>query len=351
MSRPGRRRDLGICASAAQNGPVPRKEPQGGAANRRVGGRSTDRWRSRGPGRFGGPGLGVAIDLVLGEPPLQPHPIAVLGSALRWLEDRWWADDRARGVLHAAAGTAIGAAAGAAVRSTVLATYVATAGRALDEAAIEVETALLAGDLDRARDRLPALVGRDPSDLDENEIARAVIESVAENTVDAVVAPAFWAVLAGAPGALGYRAVNTLDAMVGHRSERYERFGWASARLDDVANWVPARIAAALVIVARPTAAGAVVRAVRCDAGGHPSPNGGVIEAAFAAALDRRLGGVSRYGDRTEHRPTLGDGAPVTPADIAAARRLAHHVDLMVAGLLVGVELVTRLTGDRSRAR
>src|SRR5699024_5522487 len=142
---------------------------------------------------------------ILGERPLEPHPVALFGSAMAHLENRWWADDRARGLLHTATGLSIGAGAGRLVRSSTVATYVAVGGRSLDEAAASVATALHAGDLDLARDRLPSLVGRDPRDLDEAEIARAVVESVAENTVDAVVAPVLWAVVAGASGALGYR--------------------------------------------------------------------------------------------------------------------------------------------------
>src|SRR5262249_41107178 len=156
----------------------------------------------------------------------------------------------------------------------------------------------------------------------EKEVARAAVESVAENTVDAVVAPALWAALAGAPGVLAYRAVNTLDAMVGHRSTRYARFGWASARLDDAANWVPARVTAALVAAARPARAAAIASAVRHQAPAHPSPNAGVAEAAFAAALGVRLGGRNAYGDRVELRPALGDGPPPAPADVARAVRL-----------------------------
>ena len=194
-------------------------------------------------------------------------------------------------------GVGLGGFAGVVTRSTALATYVAVAGRALGEAAGQVDEALAAGRLDRARSLLPALVGRDPDGLDEKEVCRAVIESVAENTVDAVVAPALWAAVLGAPGALGQRAVNTMDAMVGHRDDRYLNYGWAAARLDDVVAWVPARVTVGLVMASRPRHAGAVARVVRRDAGRHPSPNSGVAEAAFAAALGLRLGGPSRYGD------------------------------------------------------
>jgi adenosylcobinamide-phosphate synthase len=273
-----------------------------------------------------GAAAGIVLDRRFGEPPLEPHPLVVFGRVMRASEARLWRDDRLAGLVHTAGGVGFGLAAGRVLGSTALATYLAVAGRALDQAAADVERALAADDLDAAREALPALVGRDPSGLDASELARAVVESLAENTVDAVVAPACWAAVAGAPGALGYRAVHTLDAMVGHRSTRYERFGWASARLDDVANFVPARLTAALVAAVRPSSAGAVWRAVRDDAPAHPSPNSGVAEAAYAAALGLRLGGTSRYGERVEERPSLGTGRPAEPADIAAARRLARDV-------------------------
>lgn len=282
---------------------------------------------------------GVVVDLALGEPPLCPHPVAAFGSLMGTVE-RWvYADARPAGVAYTAAGVAAGAASGRLLRSTTAATALAVAGRGLADAAVEVHRALAAGDLDRAREALPALVGRDPSGMDDKEIARAVVESVAENTVDAVVAPTLWAAAAGAPGALAYRAVNTLDSSVGHHSPRYERFGWASARLDDAAGWVPARATALLVAAVRPRRAPAVWRAVRDQAGAHPSPNAGVAEAAFAAALGVRLGGTNDYGHRVEVRPTLGDGPPVTPDDIAGAVRLGRHVSLALAATLAGVAL------------
>ena len=287
-------------------------------------------------GRLWGAALGLAADRVVGEPPARHHPVAAFGRAMQALEARVYVDHRAAGVAHAAAGVLLGGVAGRAVRSTALATWSAVAGRALGEAAAAVGDALDAGDLDRARGLLPTLVGRDPSRLDEKEIARAVVESVAENTVDAVVAPVLWAAAGGATGALAHRAINTMDAMVGHRDVRYERYGWAAARLDDLAAWVPARVTAALVAACRPPLAAEVLRTVRRDARAHPSPNGGVAEAAFAAALGLRLGGESRYGDRVEQRPALGDGRPAEPADIGAAVRLSHDVgSALAASLLV----------------
>lgn len=294
-------------------------------------------------------GAGLLADRVLGELPIDPHPVALFGDAMRRVEDRVWRDERAAGVRYAALGTAIGVGGGLAVRSTAAATFVSTAGRMLGDVATGIGRHLEEGDLDRARAALPALVGRDPSALDEKELARAVVESVAENTVDAVVAPAFWAVVAGAPGAFGHRAVNTMDAMVGHRSARYERFGWASARLDDAANYVPARVTAALVAMCRPGAARDVVRVVRRDAGAHPSPNAGVAEAAFAAALGVRLGGTNRYGDRTEHRAELGDGSPPRAADVRRAVALSRDVTGTLAAVLLAAGAVG--VGRRVRGR
>jgi adenosylcobinamide-phosphate synthase len=304
------------------------------------------------PSRMGRPGaaaLGIVADRVVREPPASVHPVVGFGRAMQALEARLYRDGRSAGVAHALTGVALGALAGRTVRSTAVATWSAVAGRSLGEAATAVGDALTAGDLDRARELLPALVGRDPSQLDAKEVARAVVESVAENTVDAVVAPALWAAFAGAPGALAHRAVNTMDAMVGHRDARYQRYGWAAARLDDAAAWVPARVTAGLVAACRPRTAALVLQTVRRDAPAHPSPNSGVAEAAFAAALGLRLGGESRYGDRIELRPALGTGRPPEAADIGAAVRLSHDVGLTLAALLASADLGARVMRRRRR--
>jgi adenosylcobinamide-phosphate synthase len=287
------------------------------------------------PRRAAATAVGILADAVVGEPRVEPHPLVVLGRGMEAMEAFLWRDRRLPGVVHAAAGAAMGAAGGLLVSSTAAGAYLAVAGRQLGAVAAEVAMALEGGDLERARSLLPALVGRDPSQLDEKEVARAVVESVAENTVDAVVAPALWATVAGAAGALGYRAVNTLDAMVGHRSPRYGRYGWASARLDDAAGWVPARLTAGLVAAVRPRAAGRVWKAVRADAPSHPSPNAGVAEAAFAGALGLRLGGLDRYGGEPRLRPPLGGGRPPEAGDIGRAVALAEDVALGLAALLL----------------
>ena len=282
-----------------------------------------------------GAAAGVMADRLLGEPPMAAHPVAGFGTVMRRVEGQIYRDARDAGAAHAAVGIGLGVVAGAALGSPAAAAYVAVAGRALAGAALDIEGALARGDLAAARAQLPALVGRDPSRLDEPEIVRAVVESVAENTVDAIVAPALWAAAFGAPGVLAYRAVNTLDAMVGYRSERYEQFGWASARLDDVAGLIPARVTAGLVAAVRPRAAARIARTVRHDAQAHPSPNAGIAEAAFAAALGVRLEGTNRYGDRVERRPPLGDGRAPEPEDIRAAVRLSRDVTGALVALLV----------------
>jgi adenosylcobinamide-phosphate synthase len=276
---------------------------------------------------------GLLGDRIAGEPPAAWHPVARFGTVMDRVESVVYDDARAPGALYAIAGAAIGAITGAVARSTALAVGISAAGRELRRAAGRVHQALVAGDLAAARALLPALVGRDPSELDASGVSAAVVESLAENSVDAVVAPALWAFAAGAPGALAYRAVNTMDAMVGHRSARYARFGTWSARADDVANFVPARMTALLVALARAPRASYVLHAVRAHAPAHPSPNAGVAEAAFAGALGVQLGGPLRYGDRVEHRPFLGAGPRPQPADITRAVRLADDVELLlVAG-------------------
>jgi adenosylcobinamide-phosphate synthase len=297
-----------------------------------------------------GAAAGVMADRLLGEPPTVAHPVARFGTVMRGVEGQLYRDARDAGAAHAAVGIGLALAAGAALGSPAAAAYVAVAGRALAGAALDIEAALVCDDLAAARAQLPALVGRDPSCLDEPEIVRAVVESVAENTVDAVVAPALWAAAAGAPGVFAYRAVNTLDAMVGHRSSRYEQFGWASARLDDVAGLIPARITAGLVAAVRPRSAASVARAVRRDAPAHPSPNAGIAEAAFAAALGVRLGGTNTYGDRVEHRPRLGGGRAPRAADIRAAVRLSRDVTGALVALLVAPSVMRWLIRRRRRS-
>jgi len=296
--------------------------------------------RSGASARLAGVAAGLVADGLMGEPPVSWHPVARFGAAMEWADRRWWRDSRATGVVYAASGIGTGVASGALLGrvlspfgSTAGAVALAAGGRSLRKAATDVAAALDQDDLEGAREGLRALVGRQTGHLDAHEVARAVVESVAENTTDAVVATAWWGALGGAPGALGHRAGNTLDAMVGYRNERYQRFGWAAARADDVGAWPAARLTAVLVALVRPTRIPAIWRAVRDGAGRHPSPNAGVSEAAVAGALGLRLGGANRYGDEVEVRPSLGHGRAPDPRDIARVIRLQRDVTLALAAL------------------
>ena len=329
--------------------------------------------------RAAGLALGYAADTVFGDP-RRGHPVAGFGRAAAALQRRVWADSRVRGVAYTLACVTGAIAAGQVARRfagrgalaetvvTAAATWAVLGGRSLAREGL-IMSGLLAGpdlagpdldgpDLDAARQRLSHLAGRNPAGLDAGQLARATVESLAENTSDAVVAPLFWGAIAGVPGLLGYRAVNTLDAMVGHRSARYARFGWCSARVDDVANLVPSRVAAALAAGAAPLVGGTPTTAARVwrrDAGAHPSPNAGQVEAAFAGALGVTLGGTNTYGDRVEHRGALGDGPAARPADIARAVRLSRAVGLaslaaaVVVTAAIGVATPDARPGRRRR--
>jgi adenosylcobinamide-phosphate synthase len=189
------------------------------------------------------------------------------------------------------------------------------------------------------------LCGRNPEGLDEQELARATVESVAENTSDAVVAPLLWGGLAGLPGLLAYRAANTLDAMVGHRNARYARFGTPAARLDDLLNLLPARLTGLLTIAAAPVAGGSPAetrRVWRRDRNDHPSPNAGQCESAMAGALGVRLGGRNVYFGRSETRPFLGDGPRPKAAHLRRAARLSGAVGVLALGIAAGTAAVRK---------
>ena len=311
-----------------------------------------------------GVAAGYAADAVLGDP-RRGHPVAGFGRAVGALEQRLWRDRRDTGAAFTAlsvGSVALGAlAADRLVRGSgpgraalaAAATWTVLGGASLVREARTIGGALESGDLAAARERLPYLCGRDPRELTEQQVARAVVESVAENTADAVVNALVWGALAGTPGLLAFRAVNTLDAMVGHRSPRHLRFGWASARLDDVAGWPGARLTALLTVAAaEPAHRADAWRVWRRDSSAHPSPNAGQAEAAFAGALGVRLGGTLRYGTRQEHRPVLGAGArPVAVADIERACVLSRRVGLLAAGVTVLASCMIGKSGKRGRRR
>lgn len=300
--------------------------------------------------------LGVAADAAFGDPG-HHHPVAAFGRVAATVERACYAEHRLAGLVHT--GTLVGAAAALGglleqagrgratvqVAVTALATWIALGGTSLAEEGAAMARALDAGDLEGARARLPHLCGRDPANLDLVGMARASVESIAENTSDAVVAPLVWGAVAGVPGLLAYRAINTLDAMVGYRSARYRRFGWAAARLDDVANLVPSRAAAVLTTLCAPLVGGSACgawQAWRRDAAAHPSPNAGQVEAAFAGALEIRLGGRTVYPHGTEQRPVLGHGRTPDAGDLTRGVELSRVIGLAAAALCAALAVVTR---------
>ena len=296
---------------------------------------------------------GYALDLVLGDP-RRWHPVAGFGRAAGVLERKLYAPRRRNGVVFAGVAVGVPVAVGlglAAVsrRSPIAraalvagATWTVLGGRTLRKEATTMARHLRDEDLDAARGRLGHLCGRNPERLDERELARATVESVAENTSDAVVAPLFWGAVAGLPGLLGYRAVNTLDAMVGHRSERYARFGTAAARLDDLLNLVPSRVTGLLTIAVAGRNRKEAWRVWRRDRNDHPSPNAGQCEAAMAGALGVRLGGRNVYFGRSEVRPFLGDGPQPAATDVRKAARISRAVGAGALLMAVGMRLAFR---------
>lgn len=302
--------------------------------------------------------LAQAFDALVGDPEVLwrrvPHPVTLAGRLIGWL-DRSGNDEQdppslrrnngiaAVGMLLIAA-SAVGGVIGEVVDAlgligTLLEAAVVgvlLAQRSLYDHVLAVADGFLSGGLPGARRAVAAIVGRDPEALDEAGVCRAAIESAAENFSDGVVAPAFWYLVGGLPGLLAYKALNTADSMIGHRSERHRHFGWAAARLDDLANWVPARLSALLAIAAAwsmtegdPRRAW---RAVRQDADRHRSVNAGWPEAAFAGALGLRLAGPRRYHGVIVDDAWMGDGrAGATPEDIRLALVLLTRSGLALA--------------------
>jgi adenosylcobinamide-phosphate synthase len=308
--------------------------------------------------------LALVLDVLLGDPRWLwrrlPHPVVAMGRAIARLEDRWL-DDAAPPAVQARRGRTasllvIGASilAALAVQALcqmtplgwlLLAVAMSTliAARGLYEHVAAVAAGLEQG-LDEGRRAVAHIVGRDPASLDAHGVARAAIESTAENFADGVIAPLFWGVLLGLPGMAAYKAINTLDSMIGHRSPRYLHFGRFAARLDDAANWLPARLAAFLIIAASLCLPGATPadgwRVLWRDAPRHRSPNAGWPEAAMAGALGLSLAGPRRYAGEIVDDAWMGNGrAAATPNDIRRALRVLVW-SCMLSAILIAVVLV-----------
>ncbi|GBQ87584.1 cobalamin biosynthesis protein CobD/CbiB [Gluconacetobacter johannae DSM 13595] len=224
---------------------------------------------------------------------------------------------------------------------TAILAWPLVAARSLHDHVTAVARPLAAGDLAGARKAVSMIVGRNPTLLDGAGIARAAAESLAENASDGIVAPLFWGMLLGLPGIAAYKAINTMDSMIGHRTPRHEAFGWAAARIDDVANLVPARLTGLLFALASARPATALTIMLR-DARSHRSPNAGWPEAAFAGALGIRLSGPRTYADRIAQEPWLnGDAPDPQPGDLARGLALYRRAMVMLAAIMALIVLMT----------
>jgi adenosylcobinamide-phosphate synthase len=300
----------------------------------------------------------VLLDVVLGDPRWFPHPVRLMGAVIVRCEERIFLfcqspiTKRLAGVV-----LALGLPCGCyfivwelirlmdslsetlGLITWIVLGYTTLAARDLWDHATHVYRAMTEQGFPAARLALSQIVGRDTANLSESDIVRATIESVSENTSDGIVAPLFYLALGGPSLAMAYKAVNTLDSMIGYRNARYQDLGWASARLDDLVNWIPARLTAvgiSLAAAVRSGQGGSVWRICWRDAGKHLSPNSGWPEAAMAGALGIQLGGVNEYGGRVEERATLGDfGSSLTSSFIPLALQL-----MVFASFLLGLMLL-----------
>ncbi|MDA9469018.1 adenosylcobinamide-phosphate synthase CbiB [Bradyrhizobium sp. CCBAU 53415] len=299
--------------------------------------------------------VAMAVDALLGWPSSLfvriGHPVTWLGWLIAAIDSAWNrasdppASRRAAGVAGALVVIALSVALGWGLQSLLPSGWIQimlvgilawplVALRSLHDHVAAVAAPLQAGDIAAARDAVSHIVGRDPAALDEAGIARAAIESLAENASDGIVAPVFWGALFGLPGILGYKAINTLDSMIGHRSERHEAFGWAAARIDDVANFIPARLTGFLFVLLAPQRSEALSCMTR-DARRHRSPNAGWPEAAMAGGLGVRLSGPRIYHGSITNEPWLNEGArDPRAAEIAGALTVYRRAMLLLAGLL-----------------
>lgn len=299
------------------------------------------------------------IDLLIGDPKIIPHPVIYMGKAISKLEVKLrnhftrlklagflfpilivggsylltFVILYGLGLIHPWLSWAASV--------WLISTTIAISG--LKGAGLEIFSYLQEGNIDKARSALAMVVGRDTNELDEQEIARGAIETVAENIVDAIISPLFFALIGGAPLAIAYRAANTLDSMVGYKNEQYKDLGFASARFDDWLNYIPARITAVFIVISAIIMKLPVNRTIKIimrDAKLHPSPNSGLPEAAVAGALGIQLGGTNFYGGVPSHRAKMGD-----PMTKIAAIHIKQTIQLMavttflfiVVILLIGI--------------
>jgi adenosylcobinamide-phosphate synthase len=299
--------------------------------------------------------VALFIDRIVGDPHHWPHPVRWIGQFISFLEVRWNKGkyQKWRGVLFAftvlltvfllslfitVASYSIHTIIGIIIEAILI--YTSISQRSLKEAALEVYDPLVANNMQLARKKLSSIVGRDTENLEESEIVRGTVETVAENTSDGITAPLFWALLGGAPLAMLYRAVNTCDSMVAYKNDRFLEFGWASARIDDGFNWIPSRLTGIVMVVCSPSKFRTRKESLAIlfrDAGKHPSPNSGWGEAAVAGILGVQLGGLNYYGGKPSVRAEMGDSdTPLRSHHIIDSIRIMNRTVIVFTLLLVG---------------
>lgn len=320
--------------------------------------------------------IGCVLEIMIGDPEEWPHPVRGIGWMITRGEAparRWIPDPRTAGVglvaVILAATTlpvylmkgmanklpcrtgdltrsgaitgddacAAGAASAAVVLFDGIVLYLVLAAHQLIAEGLQLQRTLETGDLHAARHRLSRLVSRRTEEMNETAIIKGTIETMSENFADGFFTPLFYFVMGGPVAAVAYKTINTMDSMIGYRNERYREFGWATARLDDLVNWLPARLAGLILVVASPLAGCSPARAWRImirDGRKHESPNAGIGKAAIAGALGVQIGGPAQYGDVIVERPFIGDHLhPLTPSLIRETARL------LLAGCAVSVAL------------
>ena len=301
------------------------------------------------------------LDLIIGDPHWLPHPVRIIGKVIEYLERTLRKNNQSRraekikGIFLAVITVGLSyyiiyfliyivgiISPGLKFALSSFFIFTALSTKNLGEEVFSVYRALEEDNLELAREKVSRIVGRDTKDLDKEEIVRATIESIAEGTVDGIISPLFYAVLGGAPLAMAYKAVNTLDSMVGYKNEKYLYFGWFSAKLDDLVNYLPARISVLLIPVASLIVRqrGLIaLRAIFRDGKKSPSPNAGIPEAGFAGALGIQLGGVNFYQGVKEYRPILGEKLKeISPKDILKAIWLSCTVSILM--FLIGLAIL-----------
>ncbi len=304
-------------------------------------------------------GIAFFLDLILGDPKGAPHPVRAMGKAAKWVERiarRKIQNQKQAGsiaVLVLVTGTyavswsllesfrQVSAQIACALETILIYTTLAT--RSLYDESRPVQIALKQGDCILARGHLKNIVGRDTQHLNQNQITRATVETVSENTVDGVVAPLFYTCLGGASLALTYKCVNTLDSMFGYKNEEYIHFGWASARLDDIVNWLPARLAGPIMVLASALLGLNGKRAFTTmwrQGQNHLSPNAGIPEAVVAGSLGIELGGPQYYQGRIVEKPVIGEALrEIEPEDIFRSQKILLTTALLALGLFLSLRM------------